>query len=68
MRRGDGAKDGNWIKGWTFDEDQDFIFSGDSTDATLRWETNKSFESLKGKSIRLHFWMMKASLYSFWFE
>ena len=68
VRRGDGEQDGNWLQGWTFDEGDDFVFSGDSTDAMLRWETKKSFDSLKGQSIRLHVWMMKAALYSFWFE
>ena len=68
VRRGDGEQDGNWLQGWTFDEGDDFVFSGDSTDAMLRWEMKESFDSLKGQSIRLHVWMMKAALYSFWFE
>jgi len=68
VRRGDGEQDGNWLQGWTFDEGDDFVFSGDSTDAMLRWETKESFDSLQGQSIRLHVWMMKAALYSFWFE
>ena len=68
VRRGDGERDGTWIEGWTYDEGEKFIFSGDSTDATLRWEANQNFDSLKAQSIRLHFWMMEAELYSFWFE
>jgi hypothetical protein len=64
-RRGDGVNDGDWIEGWSFDDGP--AFTGDSTDATLIWKSGKSFDSLKGDAIRLHFWMQKAELYSFWF-
>ena len=66
MRRGDGDPDGQWLKGWYFDTGS--VFTGDSTDATLSWTGTPDFSRLKDKSIRLHFWMEKAQLYSFGFE
>ncbi len=64
-RRGDGVNDGDWIEGWSFDDGP--VFAGDSTDAALDWKSAKSFDGLKGDAMRLHFWMQKAELYSFWF-
>jgi hypothetical protein len=66
VRRGDGVKDGNWIDGWGYDEGT--IFAGDSTDAAVEWKGKADFAELKGKSIRLHFWLWNSELYSFWFE
>ena len=65
-RRGDGVNDEDWPGGWYF-EDGPF-FSGDSTGTALEWKAKADFASLKGESIRLHFWMNQAELYSFWFE
>ncbi len=66
LRRGDGVNDGDWIDGWTYDQGRQF--QGDSTDAILSWKDGQSLEALKGRSVRLHFWMNKAKLYSFWME
>jgi hypothetical protein len=66
LRRGDGVNDGDWMEGWTFEQQQEF--RGDSTDAVLAWKSGSNLDSLKGRSVRLHFWMNKARLYSFWME
>lgn len=66
LRRGDGVNDGEWIAGWTYDQGQQF--EGDSVDAALSWKGAKNLDSLKSQSVRLHFWMNKARLYSFWME
>jgi hypothetical protein len=66
VRRGDGDPDGQWLKGWYFDNST--VFTGDSTDATLRWTGTPDFSRFKDRAIRLHFWMEKAQLYSFGFE
>ncbi len=66
LRRGDGDKDGDWIDGWNYEQARDF--NGDSTDATLAWTQGASLDALEGRAVRLHFWLNKAKLYSFWFE
>jgi hypothetical protein len=66
VRDGDGIRDGNWIDGWGYDAMT--AFTGDATDAALEWKGKEDFAGLKGKSIRLHFWMDEAELYSFWFN
>lgn len=66
LRRGDGVNDGDWMDGWTFEDGSEF--RGDSTDATLSWKGGTSLDSLKDRAVRLHFWMNKAKLYSFWFQ
>ncbi|MBI4623443.1 MAG: hypothetical protein HY736_09540 [Verrucomicrobia bacterium] len=66
LRRGDGVKDGDWLDGWSYEQSKDF--RGDSADATMSWAPAASLDGLKDRSIRLHFWMNKARLYSFWFE
>jgi hypothetical protein len=66
VRRGDGDKDGDYLEGWNFD--QGAAFTGDSTGARMDWKGKADFESLKGRSIRLHFWLQDAEIYSFWFE
>ena len=66
VRDADGVQDGDWLDGWNFQDGQPF--SGDSTDAVLRWKAKRNFNSLKGRAIRLHFWFQDAELFSFWFE
>ena len=43
-------------------------FAGDATDHEVAWTTGASFDALTDRSIRLHFWLEGAELYSFWFE
>jgi hypothetical protein len=43
-------------------------FSGDSTDHVVTWVGDPSQDALLGSSVRLHFWLTDASLYSFWAE
>ena len=66
VRRADGDRDGDWVAGWGFDEGP--VLRGDAVDAGLTWKGQESFGPLAGKSVRLHFWLQKAELYSFWFE
>jgi len=66
VRRGDGERDGDWYEGLNFDEGVEF--RGDSTGEVVNWKGKDSLDSLEGDAIRLHFWMQKAELYSFWFE
>ncbi|PYV17328.1 MAG: hypothetical protein DMG07_06120 [Acidobacteria bacterium] len=65
VRRGDGDADGQWLRGWYFDDGP--VFSGDATDAVLAWNNAPDLSRLKDRTIRLHFWMEKAQLYSFGF-
>lgn len=66
LRRGDGVNDGDWLEGWNYEQAQDF--RGDSVNATVTWNNGADLNAFKGRSLRLHFWMNKAKLYSFWFE
>ncbi|MBM3853333.1 MAG: exo-alpha-sialidase [Verrucomicrobia bacterium] len=66
VRRGDGVNDGDWIEGWNFDDGG--RFTGDSLDAVLEWKGGDSLEALQDRAPRLHFWLHRARLYSFWFE
>lgn len=66
IRRGDGEYDGDWLPEWSYEGNVPFC--GDSTDATVNWQGQRSLDALKGRSIRLHFWLNQAELYSFWFE
>lgn len=66
LRRGDGDKDGDWIEGWGYEQARDF--SGDSTDAIVAWAQGANTDALKERAVRVHFWLHKAKLYSFWFE
>ena len=66
VRRGDGEADGEWLPEWNYDKN--VSVSGDSLDQVVNWEGQHNLDSLKGKSVRLHFWLNNAELYSFWFE
>ncbi len=65
VRDGDGVDDGEWLDGWDFEDGP--VFTGDTTDTVLEWK-QKDFNTLKGRSIRLHFWLHKARAFSFWFQ
>ena len=66
VREGRGVRDGEWPEDWRFD--QSVPFSGDSLDHVLKWKHNKRFGTFPDKYLRLHFWMEKADLFSFWFD
>ncbi len=66
VRSGSGDQDGTWLEGWNF-EDMEAPFSGDSTEATLRWK-GKGLDQLQGQAVRLHFWLQDAELYSWRFD
>jgi hypothetical protein len=66
IRRGDGELDGKWMPEWDFD--RSLAFRGDSIDEALNWKGKQNLDALKGESIRLHFRLEEAHLYSFWFE
>ncbi len=66
VRSGDGVDDGQWLPSWGFDEGS--VFTGDSTDAMMGWTDHEDFHDLKGRAVRLHFWLKEAELYSFWFD
>ena len=66
VREGDGVRDGEWPKGYRFEDS--VSFSGDSLDHELTWGGADTLDSFPSKTLRLHFWMEYAELYSFWFE
>jgi len=66
IRRGDGEFDGDWMPEWNYETN--LPVSGDSTDHFINWKGQESLDALKGKSVRLHFWLREAELFSFWFE
>ncbi len=66
VREGEGIRDGEWPQGWRFDRSA--TFSGDSLDHVMAWEGADSLGSFPSTTMRLHFWMESAELYSFWFE
>jgi len=39
-----------------------------TTDVVLEWKGRQDFRELEGRSIRLHFWLKMAELYSFWLD
>ncbi len=65
VRRGDGERDGDWIHGFMFDDADPF--SGDTVDTVYSWQGKPDVSQSKGQAIRLHFWLERAELYSFWF-
>ena len=66
VRRGDGEADGEWLPGWDFPDCRPF--SGDSVSGDLGFHGKDNMDSWKGRSIRLHFWMKDAQMFSFRFE
>ena len=66
-RRGDGEFDGLFIPEFEHETPKEG-FSGDSTDYTFSFNGRETWDELKGRSVRLHFWMRNAELYSFWFD
>ncbi len=66
IREGHGVRDGEWPEAWHFD--QVVPFTGDSLDETIQWRHGKTLETFPSQTLRLHFWMEQAELFSFWFE
>ena len=66
IRSGDGAQDGEWLEAKTFERSA--AFGGDSTDHIIEWRGGSSLHAMRGQSVRFHFWLQDASLYSFWCE
>ena len=66
VREGEGVRDGEWHEAFRFE--QSTPFTGDSLDHVLTWEGAQTLESFPSRTLRLHFWMEKAQLFSFWFE
>lgn len=66
VRRGDGARDGEAVDDRAFQDSVEF--TGDSTDHVMEWRVGGNQDQLKGQSVRFHFWLNDASLYSYWFE
>ena len=64
IREGEGVRDGEWPENWRFDTS--IPFKGDSLDHSMLWEGDRGLTSFSGKTIRLHFWLEDAELYSFW--
>ena len=66
VRRGDGTRDGEWVGGATFDNCA--AFEGDAIDHAIEWQDSRNLNAIAGQSVRFHFWLRDASLYSFWCE
>ena len=66
VREGTGVRDGEWPEAWRFEKS--IPFSGDSTDMTVTWQDSETIDSFPSDVIRLHFWMEKAQVFSFWFD
>ena len=66
IRRGDGEHDGLWLDGLGFEQSQPF--TGDSINHVVRWTGSGDPARLQDQTIRLHFRLENAELYSFWFE
>ena len=65
-REGSGVCDGEWPEAWRFEKS--VPSSCDSLHHVMTWQDAQSPESFVSKTFRLHFWMEKAQLFSFWFE
>ena len=63
-RRGDGEHDGEWLP------THDFATEGAAFEATDSLSTPclAPFDGLRGRTLRLHFKLRAAELFSFWFE
>ena len=66
VRESSGVRDGEWPKEWRFEKS--VPFSGDSLDQVMSWQGAETLNSFPSQVLRLHFWMEKAELFSFWFE
>jgi len=66
IRRGDGEFDGDWLPEWNYETN--LPVSGDLTDHLVNWKGQENLDAAKGQSIRLHFWLRDAELFSFRFE
>ncbi len=59
------ASDDQPIPGFTRDESVPTII--DSIDTVLLWKGKPNLAELKGKTVRIRFWILRAELYAFWF-
>ena len=66
IREGEGVRDGEWPQAWSLDYATDF--TGDQINHEVNWKGQQDLSPWKGETIRLEFRLVKASLYSFWFE
>ncbi len=66
VREGEGVRDGEWPAAFRFEKS--IAFSGDSLDHVLSWEGAETLASFPSRTLRLHFWMENAKLYSFRFD
>ena len=66
VREAQSAGDGEWPKGFRFDDS--IHFSGDSLDHVMTWrQGHETLDAFPSRTIRLHFWLENAELYSFRF-
>jgi len=61
-----GVRGDEWLEEKTFD--RCVVFEGDSTDHVIQWQGGGTLDAMRGQSVRFHFWLQDASLYSFWCE
>ena len=66
VREGEGVRDGEWPEGWHFDHSTPFC--GDSLDHAMAWRGAVTLDTFPSRTLRLHFWLENADLYSFWIE
>ena len=66
LREGEGTRDGEWPEAWSFDFATEFV--GDAHDHEVNWTGQTDLSPWEGRTIRLEFRLVKAELYSFWFE
>ncbi len=66
LREGEGVRDGEWPEAWSFDGATEF--TGDALDHAVNWTGQADVSPWEGRTIRLEFRLVRAELYSFWFE
>lgn len=65
VREAEGVRDGEWPEAWRFD--RAVPFSGDRLDHVVAWEHGNTLDAFGARTVRLHFWLENAELYSFRF-
>ncbi|MEW6753852.1 MAG: hypothetical protein AB1505_23155 [Candidatus Latescibacterota bacterium] len=66
VREAEGVRDGEWPPEWSLD--RAVPFTGDAVDHPVAWQGQQDLSAWAGRSMRLEFRLLRASLYSFWFE
>lgn len=66
VREGKGVRDGEWHEAWRFEQSNPF--DGDSLDHVMTWSDHDRLNDFPDNTLRLHFWLENAELYSFWFD